>query len=72
MGPRTHTCIKNLFCFNLDALTVPEALVNTIRILEKLSIHLDPPQPQIPSKKYLASISTPWPSQKLSLTLSES
>ena len=27
---RTHTRIKNLFRFNLDALTVPEALVNII------------------------------------------
>ena len=45
-SPHTHTCIKNLFCFSLDALTVPEAFICTIRILEKLSIHLNHPQHQ--------------------------
>ena len=29
----TRAHIKNLFCFKLDAMSVPEALVNTIFIL---------------------------------------
>jgi len=29
----THTHIKNLCCFNVDAMTVPEALATTILIL---------------------------------------
>ena len=33
---------EKLSRLNLDALTVPEALVNTIRILEKFSTHLHP------------------------------
>ena len=45
MHTHTHTHahttrIKNLFGFNLDALTVPEALVNTILIMEASSIAL--------------------------------
>ena len=36
---------------NLDALTVPEAPVNTVRILEMFSARLSPPQPQIPPEK---------------------
>ena len=38
------------FCLNLDALAVPEAVVNTIRILEMLSTRLNPP-PQNPPEK---------------------
>ena len=46
-----------LVCLNLDALTVPEALVNTIWILEMFSYRLNLPQPRSPSNK-IASEST--------------
>ena len=36
---------------NLDVLTVPEALVNTIRILEMFSTRLNPPEPIILPEK---------------------
>ena len=37
---------QKLFCLNLDALAVPEALVNSFRILAIFSIRLNPPQHQ--------------------------
>ena len=37
MCTRTHRPIKHLTCFKLDALTVLEALVHTILILEVFS-----------------------------------
>ena len=55
-GPRPTgrtSKVKNVFRFKLDAKSVPEALVNSIRILEKFSIHLDPPQaPNNTSKQH--------------------
>ena len=42
---------QNLFCLNLDALAVPEALVNSFRILTMLSTRLNPPQLQIRPEK---------------------
>ena len=41
MCTRTHRPIKHLTCFKLDALTVLEALVHTILILEVFSAHLN-------------------------------
>ena len=41
MRTRTHRPIKHLICFKLDALTVLEALVHTILILEVFSAHLN-------------------------------
>ena len=35
-----HNFIQNLFCFKLDAMSVPEALATTIRILLMFSIVL--------------------------------
>ena len=49
--------LNNLFRFNLDARSVPEALVNSFRILTQLRTRLNPPEPQIPSKKNSVRIS---------------
>ena len=38
--PLTHPRIQNLFCFKLDAKSIPEALATTFRILEMRSIAL--------------------------------
>ena len=37
---RNNNSSQNLFCFKLDAMSVPEALVTTIRILRLFSIVL--------------------------------
>ena len=50
---------QELSRLNLDALTVPEALVNTIRIMEMFSTRLNrlnPPRRQIRPKKNLLRI----------------
>ena len=40
---------QNLFRLNLDASRVPEALVNSFRLLPQLRTRLNPPDPQSPS-----------------------
>ena len=42
---------QKLFRFNLDGRSVPEAPVNSFRILTPLPTRLNPPNPQIPFKK---------------------
>ena len=42
---------QNLFRLNLDASRVPEALVNSFRLLTQLRTRLNPPEPQTPSNK---------------------
>ena len=44
-----------LFRLNLDARSVPEALVNSFRLLTPLPTRLNPPDPEIPFKKKIAS-----------------
>ena len=39
---------QNLFRLNLDASRVPEALVNSFRLLTQLRTRLNPPEPQTP------------------------
>ena len=39
-GPRGTTLVKKVFCFKLDAMSIPEALATTIRILLMFSIVL--------------------------------
>ena len=50
---------QKLSRLNLDALTVPEVFLNTIRILTIFSTPLIHPQTQTPFTNCLASISTP-------------
>ena len=40
---------KNVLCFNLDARSVPDALVNSFRLLTQLRTRLNPPEHQTPS-----------------------
>ena len=53
-GPPMSSChrpkSKILFRLNLDARSVPEALVNSFRLLTQLRTRLNPPEPQTPSK----------------------
>ena len=43
--------LKNLFRLNLDARSVPEALVNSFRLLTQLRTRLNPPEPVTLPKK---------------------
>ena len=60
LGVYHHICLsksKILSRLNLDARSVPEALVNSFRILTPLRTRLNPPESQIPFKKKSARIS---------------
>ena len=60
LGVYHHICLsksKILSRLNLDARSVPEALVNSFRILTPLPTRLNPPESQIPFKKKSARTS---------------
>ena len=56
---------KILFRLNLDARGVPEALVNSFRILTPLRTRLNPPEPEIRLPKNSIRISTPDPHNRV-------
>ena len=56
---------KILFRLNLDARSVPEALVNSFRILTPLRTRLNPPEPEIRLPKNSIRISTPDPHNRV-------
>ena len=47
---------QNLFRLNLDASRVPEALVNSFRLLTQLRTRLNPPEPQTPLNKQIQHV----------------
>ena len=53
------------FRLNLDARSVPEALVNSFRILTPLRTRLNPPEPEIRLPKNSIRISTPDPHNRV-------
>ena len=61
----TRIFSQNLFRLNLDARSVPEALVNSFRILTPLRTRLNPPEPEIRLPNNSIRISTPDPHNRV-------
>ena len=61
----TRIFSQNLFRLNLDASRVPEALVNSFRLLTQLRTRLNPPEPQT----QISNLGAQLRLQELSLSL---